>query len=197
MCCGLVLKIPCLAIAMYLFYRRTVFLKHSSLLHSQTSRWYNINEKPDCVTEKFNFLGVQGWILLVALTSLFQAWYNMIQWQRYSKDTPLILAILNSDFGWISRRKTVIALCSASFTSQGKVSHTSDSIFGSKFWLVLQKTRALEQSYMLKGYILLILLKCVIPEYIHTSPTDGQWNFRGGGGLKSGNFRTVGGVYVE
>lgn len=112
MCCGLVLKIPCLPIAMYLFYRRTVFLKHSSLLHSQASRWY--------------FLVCKG--ELVALTSLFQAWYNMIQSQPYSKDTPLILAILNSDFGWISLRKTVIALCSASFTSQGKVSRTSDSI---------------------------------------------------------------------
>ena len=86
MCCGLVLKIPCLAIAMYLFYRRTVFLKRSSLFHSQASRWY--------------FLVFKG--ELVALTSLFQAWYNMIQSQPYSKDTPLILAILNSDFGWIS-----------------------------------------------------------------------------------------------
>lgn len=134
MCCVLVLKIPCLAIAIYLFYRRTVFLKHSSLFHSQASRWY--------------FLVCKG--ELVALTSLFQAWYNMIQSQPYSKDTPLILAISNSDFGWISLRKTVIALCSASFTSQGKVSRTSDSIFGRKFWLVLQKTRALEQSYILR-----------------------------------------------
>ena len=172
MCCGLVLKIPFLAIAMYLFYRRTVFLKHSSLFHSQASRWY--------------FLVCKG--ELVALTSLFQAWYNMIQSQPYSKDTPLILAILNSDFGWISLRKTVIAVCSASFTSEGKVSRTSDSIFGSKFWLVLQKTRALEQSYMLEGYILLILLKCVNPEYIHTSPTDGQWNFRRGWGAKKWKF---------
>ena len=73
-----------------------------------------------------------------------------------------ILAILNFDFGRISLSKTVIALCRASFTSWYKVFITiagqsgSDSISGSKFWLVLQKTPALEQSYTLQGYMLLV-----------------------------------------
>ena len=74
-----------------------------------------------------------------------------------------ILAILNFDFGRISLSKTVIALCRASFTAWYKVFITiagqsgSDSISGSKVWLVLQKTPALEQSYTLQGYMLLVI----------------------------------------
>ena len=83
-----------------------------------------------------------------------------------------ILAILNSDFGRITLSKTVIALCRASFTSlykvfnSGTVSRISDSISGSKFWLVLQKTPALEQSYTLQGYMLLVI---AIASWVPTS----------------------------
>ena len=28
-------------------------------------------------------------------------------------------------------------------------------------------------------------LYCAVPENIHTHPTEGHWNFQGGGGLKS------------
>ena len=38
----------------------------------------------------------------------------------------------------------------------------------------------------------------VIPENIHPlPPTDGQWKFLGGGGLKSRNFRRVWGVLTR
>ena len=42
-------------------------------------------------------------------------------------------------------------------------------------------------------------LQCAVPENIHTPPppTEGQWKFRGGGGLKGGNFRGVGGCAYE
>ena len=33
------------------------------------------------------------------------------------------------------------------------------------------------------------ILKCAVPENIHTHPMEGQWKFRGGGGLKSQNFK--------
>ena len=56
-------------------------------------------------------------------------------------------------------RKTVNTFCTASFTSQNKFSYkalaqqsrlsTSNSVLGSKFWLVPQKTPALRQSYTL------------------------------------------------
>ena len=29
---------------------------------------------------------------------------------------------------------------------------------------------------------------CVVPENIHTPPTEGHWKFRGGGGFKGRNF---------
>ena len=35
---------------------------------------------------------------------------------------------------------------------------------------------------------LIILLKCVVPENIHTPTTEGHWKFRGGWGLKGQNF---------
>ena len=82
-----------------------------------------------------------------------------------------VLAILN--LGQILLCKTVIALCSTSFTSQYKrcvhntsttVSHISGSILGSKSWLVLQKNPALEQSYSLQGYMLL-LLKILLEDF--------------------------------
>ena len=31
-------------------------------------------------------------------------------------------------------------------------------------------------------------LQCVVPQNIHTHPMEGQWKFRGGGGLRSQNF---------
>ena len=45
-----------------------------------------------------------------------------------------------------------------------------------------------------------IIKQCVVPKNIHTPPpppTEGQWKFRGGGGLKGGNFRGVGGCPYE
>ena len=42
-----------------------------------------------------------------------------------------------------------------------------------------------------------VSVNCVVPENIHTPPTDGQWKFLGGGGLKGRNFRGVEGVPVR
>ena len=36
---------------------------------------------------------------------------------------------------------------------------------------------------------------CVVPENIHTPPTEGHWKFRGGGGFKDRNFRGEWGVH--
>jgi len=36
-------------------------------------------------------------------------------------------------------------------------------------------------------------LQCVVPENIHTPPTEDHWKFRGGGGFKGSNFQGVGG----
>jgi len=37
----------------------------------------------------------------------------------------------------------------------------------------------------------------VVPENIHTPPTEGRWKFRGGGGVKGRNFRGKGGGHIE
>ena len=54
-------------------------------------------------------------------------------------------------------RDTIIAVWSTSFTSRYKDflrtrATVSNSMLGRKFWLVLQKTPALEQGYTLQGY---------------------------------------------
>ena len=38
---------------------------------------------------------------------------------------------------------------------------------------------------------------CVVPENIHTPPTEGHWKFQGGGGVKPRNFRGVEGVHGQ
>ena len=57
----------------------------------------------------------------------------------------------------ILRRDTIIAVWSSSFTSRYKDFlrtrvTVSNFMLGSKFWLALQKTPALEQGYTLQGY---------------------------------------------
>ena len=42
--------------------------------------------------------------------------------------------------------------------------------------------------------VLNFLLNCVVPENIHTPPTDGQWKFLVVRGLKGRNFQGVWGV---
>ena len=74
-----------------------------------------------------------------------------------------ILDSLDSNFGPILLRKTVILLFAPLHlhiairifhNTSATVVHISDSILGSKFWLVLKKTHHwLEQSCMLQGYI--------------------------------------------
>ena len=86
--------------------------------------------------------------------------------QPYFVKNKSILAILNSNLNWIFLHKTVIiillfpSLClhhnTKCYSTSTTDSRTSDSILGSKFWLVLKKKRpVLEQSYTLHGYMLL------------------------------------------
>ena len=41
----------------------------------------------------------------------------------------------------------------------------------------------------------LVKRECVVPENIHTPPTEGHWKFRGGGGFKGRNFQGDWGVH--
>ena len=77
-----------------------------------------------------------------------------------------LAVILASDFGQINLlHKTVIYLCSESLTVYIAIQNFHSTSVknsriskGSKFWLVLKKTPALELNHMLQGYMLLVSL---------------------------------------
>ena len=93
-------------------------------------------------------------------------------------------------------KNNLVILLYATITGNMKIKLFFDRAYG-QIENILYEKKSFMVGYTTLSFIiqlrlyLFLKVNCVVPENIHTSPTEGKGNFRGGGGSKTNKFKEM------